>query len=68
VAVVGVALPEGFEVLVVGPLGDELDDCGAIDVPGADVSVVVPVEPVLDGLVVLEAARFVVSLPPRSPG
>ena len=66
-------LPEGFAVVAVDPPVVGVVACGAIDVPGTDVPVVVPVVlpvvlPVLDGLVVLEAARFVVSLPPRSPG
>ena len=68
VGVVGAALDDELDA------GDELDDCeaddcGEIDESDEDVSVVVPVVlPVLDGLVVLDAARSVSSLPPRSPG
>ena len=60
--VVVVAPPDG---VVVAPPDDGIDvdapeDCAATEVP--------VVLPVLDGLVVLDAARSVVSLPPRSPG
>ena len=56
-AVVGVV---GVDPLEVGaPLDAELDDCAATVVP--------VVLPVVDGLIVVDEARFVV-LPPRSPG
>ncbi|MEY2420748.1 MAG: hypothetical protein QOI95_815 [Acidimicrobiaceae bacterium] len=68
--VVVVAPPAGFVVVVAPPDDDDDDaddpvDCGAIDVPGAEVGLVLAV---LEGLVVLDAARSVESLPARSPG